>query len=240
MLKEQAKPTAIPHKDFAKRFQEVCDGHPLVPEFTQGRLRWIRDELESKFGVNVSRESVRKWYIGETLPRVNRIQNLAQLLGVDYGWLAFGKRPELDMKARPKRYLAESGATNAVIGFIQLSGGYCALPEENDPNVFVDIYAIVKGRQRSLAVCLAKEDADGLRFSIPLGYEKCVVIGVVLKGVGNIEMFIIPSRIISEDGVLTGPSIDLTVDHKGKGLRANSGPISPITDLLEDLGRAVD
>lgn len=241
MLKERekgVKSVALPHKDFAKRFHDVCEGHPLVPQFNLGRLTWIRDQLELRFGISVSRETIRKWYSGVTIPRHDKIKALAELLGVDDGWLAFGIRPDIDVKQRPARKLAENGAINAVAGFIQLSGGHCALPEPGDPNEFVDIYAIVGGRQRNIAVCLAKEDADRIRFEAPNEYNKCIVVGVIVTGVGSVDMMIIPHAVIEKFGERRGAFIEVSVSPKGKGWSVSGVTLSRVTNLKDDLAHA--
>jgi len=226
----------LPHKDFARRFHDVCEGHPLVPQFNQGRLTWIRNQLELRFGISVSRETIRKWYSGVTIPRHNKLTALAELLGVDEGWLAFGIHPDIDVKQRPARKLAESGATNVVAGLIQLSGGHCAIPDPDDPNKDVDIYAIIDGRQRNIAVCLAKEDADDqVRFEVPNGYARCIVIGVIVRGVGYIDMYLIPGPLIERLGTRRGAFIEVAAIHKGRNWTVGGYALQQITDVKRDL-----
>lgn len=225
----------LPHKDFAKRLQEVCENNPLVPQFNRGRLTWIRDQLELQYGISVTRETVRKWYGGVTVPRHSALKSLATLLGVDYGWLAFGVAPDIDVAQRPARRLAESGATNVVAGFIQLSGGHCALPDPDDPNEGVDIYAIINGRQRNISVCLAKEDADQVRFEAPNGHARCIVIGVMVRGIGSIAMYLIPSAIIERFGDRRGAFIEVTATRKGRNWTVGGYALQPIADMKRDL-----
>ncbi|WP_127076853.1 hypothetical protein [Rhodomicrobium lacus] len=230
-----------PHKAFAKRFEDVCENHPAVPDFSRGRYRWIRDELEARFGIIVGRETVRKWHTGETIPRNDKMKALAELLSVDYGWLAFGIRPELDVEKRPARVLAESAAANLIAGFIQLAGGHCAFPEADAPNSFVDVYAILGNRQRALAISLAKPQENGkLRFSVTNEYAKCTVIGVVQTGIGSIDMYVIPPQLIERHGVLRGPSTDIEAeDKKAKGILVGGLILSKIVDFKSDFARSL-
>ena len=87
-----------PHQGFAGRLDQACD-KAGVPARNHGRLRWIRDGLARRFGEDITVESVRKWLAGEALPRPKKLKKLAELLGVDEGWLYSGLREGLEEKA---------------------------------------------------------------------------------------------------------------------------------------------
>lgn len=52
----------------------------------------------------VSRETVRKWEVGDTIPPPEKIEQLAQLLGVAEEWLLFGIRRE-DQLRHERRFM---------------------------------------------------------------------------------------------------------------------------------------
>jgi hypothetical protein len=80
----------VHHPEFAQRFRQACDSNPLVPAPNYGRLQWIVDQLDKRFDVQVTPESVRKWLYGETLPRKQAMSALAAITGQDEAWLALG------------------------------------------------------------------------------------------------------------------------------------------------------
>lgn len=90
---------------------------------------------------------------------------MAALLRVDEGWLAFGIAKDEGMERAAVRTVSENPAATIVAGFIQLSGGMCALPDDDDPKRdFVDLYCIVRARQRMVSCALAEmEGQEGFR-----------------------------------------------------------------------------
>lgn len=227
-----------PHAAFAKRLNQVFDESRLVPDFNQGRYTWIKDQLKMKYGVEVTRETVRKWVSGETVPRNEKLRALAQLFDVDEGWLAFGVRSDVDLRQRPDKILADSGAVSLVAGLIQMSGGTCALPESGHENTWVDIYAIVGRRQRMIAVRLGEEvAADKYRFSVPNEFEKCVNIGVVRTGFASFDLLLLSHSQIKSYGDRRGPHVDVTATKREKGWMIGRSPVLKITDFNADLSR---
>jgi transcriptional regulator with XRE-family HTH domain len=92
-----------PHAAFARRLNQVIEESDLLPPYNQGRYTWISEQLRKQFGVEVTRETVRKWVWGETIPRNEKLKALAKLFDVDEGWLAFGITSEVNKKVTPKR-----------------------------------------------------------------------------------------------------------------------------------------
>ncbi|TGW07270.1 XRE family transcriptional regulator, partial [Mesorhizobium sp. M2D.F.Ca.ET.145.01.1.1] len=74
--------------------EQACDGNPDVPPLNHGRLGWFVDRLE-QHKVQVAKETVRKWFAGETRPRHPAMKALAQILKIDEGWLSAGRAPDL-------------------------------------------------------------------------------------------------------------------------------------------------
>ncbi|MBU2890980.1 helix-turn-helix domain-containing protein [Celeribacter halophilus] len=170
----------ITHPDFAERMQQACDGNPDVPPPNYGRLGWFVKQLDERCGLNVTVETVRKWFAGESRPRPKMIAGLSLVLGVDEAWLSLGQQPEISDKVVRKHTLANGGAVNVVAGFIQLHGGHPAFPTEGDKRAEddkVDLYAIIKGAQYAFHIAVAGPKG----FIVPTAAEKTVVIGFELK-----------------------------------------------------------
>lgn len=171
----------IRDKAFARRLNEACDGHPHVPPYNYGRLSWVRDHMQEDQAVDVSLETVRKWFAGEARPRPDKMSKLAALLHVDEAWLSLGITPEMAPSERRAFHENATGALNVVAGLIQLSGGHPAFPEEGDPRgKTANLYAIIKGKQIALYVTLGIEEGEGsYRFTVPANANGSVVVGVV-------------------------------------------------------------
>jgi hypothetical protein len=227
-----------PHAAFARRLNQVIEESDLLPPYNQGRYTWISEQLRKQFGVEVTRETVRKWVWGETIPRNEKLKALAKLFDVDEGWLAFGITSEVNKKVTPKKILADSGVVSLVAGLIQMDGGTCALREEKDKNDFVDLYAIVDRRQRMISVCLGVEVAPGkFKFSVPNEYEQCVNIGVVRTGFASFDLLLLSHAQIKSYGDRLGPHVDVTATKREKGWMIGRTPVHLITDFNADLSR---
>lgn len=177
------EPRVIRDADFAERITSASDAHPDVPTMNRGRLTWVRDQFAERFKMTISVETVRKWYSGESRPRPDKMNLLAQLLEVDEAWLSLGITPDRSSSEQKVRNAAVSGVVNVVAGFIQMAGGYPAFPSTTDKrgqHGLVDLYAIIKNVQYAFHVSLAQELSKGVyRFVIPRGYEEVTVLGVV-------------------------------------------------------------
>jgi len=232
-LKEDA-----PHAAFARRLNQAIEESDLLPPYNQGRYTWISEQLRRQFGVEVTRETVRKWVSGETVPRNEKLRALAKLFNVDEGWLAFGVRSEVTARQGPGKILADSGVVSLVAGLIQMAGGTCALPEPGDRNEFVDLYAIIGRRQRMIAARLGDEVASGkYRFSVPNEYEQCVNIGVVRIDFACFELLLLSHSQIKSYGDRRGPYVDVTATKREKGWTIGRIPVLQITDFNTDLMR---
>lgn len=76
--------------EFGARLREALARHPQAPDLNYGQLRWIQKTLQSKHDLSVTPESVRQWVNGGSRPKADTLYKLAQILGVDPAWLAFG------------------------------------------------------------------------------------------------------------------------------------------------------
>lgn len=207
-------------RPFALRLQKACDQNSHVPAYNHGRQAWVRQQLDQRFGTSVSNETVSKWFTGVARPRPDKIRLLAKLLDVDEAWLALGVEPELDPRERKIRNAMADGAVNVVAGFIQMTGGHPAFPEDNDvrakSGVRIDLYAIIKGAHYALHVALAQEDGDGgYRFAIPYGHEDCVVIGVVQREPLACDFLELSPDVVNTHGLRRSGYIEVTMSRRG-------------------------
>jgi len=204
----------VPHPDFALRFQQACDGNPDVPQPNYGRLGWFVTQME-RFGVELTVETVRKWFAGESRPRPRNITYLAQILKVDEAWLSVGRIQEISDKQIRLRNSLAGGAVNVVAGLIQLSGGNPAFPAADDKRAQaekIDLYAIIKGAQYAFHVTVAD---DGV-FSIPVEARETVIIGVDLQDSFDVRIFELDWAEVEATGTRKGPVITVPLEHEWK------------------------
>ena len=208
MLNAPDHTTKIAHPEFAKRLQIACDGNPNVPLPNYGRLGWFSTEIERRFGVSVTIETVRKWFAGETVPRTKTMGYLAAVLEVDHAWLAVGTSPQITEKQKKVRDATADGAVNLVAGLIQICGGYPAFPAENDARAQsskIDLYAVIKGVQYAFHVVMAETTDDGFTFGIPVeAVGSTQVLAVVRTGELAFRFFELDEDLIEEKGKRKG------------------------------------
>ena len=200
---------------FAHRLKSACDGHPHVPPLHRGRLTWIRGSLIKDFDLNVSVETVRKWFAGEAKPRPDKTAMLAELLQVDISWLQIGIDQDLAPRERKMRDALADGAVNLIAGFIQMDGGNPAFPGEADKRAIrdnVDMYAIIKGANYALHVALGVVGGGGFKFPVPVNHEHIVVLGVIRSGF-EIDVIELSAELIKKYGTRRGASIEVVFDQ---------------------------
>lgn len=203
--------------EFAKRFDQACDGYPMVPPKHSGRLTWIQRELVSRFNEKVSVETVRKWFTGEAKPRPEKLAMLAQMLQVDVAWLSLGVDPDLQPRERRARNAMADGAVNLVAGLIQMDGGYPAFPEETGKSAqrnHVDLHAIIKGAKYDFHVSLGATEGKRIRFVVPVSCADVVVLGVIKNGFAIEIVELTPEMI--EAGERRGGSVEVFVERDAK------------------------
>ena len=76
---------------FAERLKQACASHPECPAFHQGRLTWIRKKLGER-GTAISMESLSRWHSGDSRPRQDKCEKIADILGVPAEWLYMGSQ----------------------------------------------------------------------------------------------------------------------------------------------------
>ena len=76
---------------FAKR---LADATAVVHPKRHGRQQYILERLAER-GISVSSETISKWFKGVARPnKDDKLEPLAQILGVSSGWLLLGKGPQ--------------------------------------------------------------------------------------------------------------------------------------------------
>lgn len=172
----------ILHPDFQERLVKTADMNPNVPPMRSGRLTYIQEELRKR-GHEVSLESVRKWFSGESKPHESRAAILAEILRVDEAWLMLGIESSTTPQQRRARNALVDGAVNLVAGLMQMDGATIAFPDEDDRYALsqhIDLQAIIRGASYPIHVVVAEERENGqCIFSVPTDLRNTVPIGVL-------------------------------------------------------------
>lgn len=203
----------IKDEAFAKRLEQAADAHPHCPALHQGRQVWLADEMKRR-GQAVSKQAVMKWFEGDCIPRAEKRNVLAEVLGVDVAWLMWGT-DAIGPKERKIRNAVADAAVNVLAGLVQMDGGNPAFPEEKDRRAakeFIDLYAVIKGANYSIHVTLGEwsDVGEQVSFSVPAVGENVIVIGMVRKGF-VFEVFEITPEVLDEHGTRRGGETTLTV-----------------------------
>lgn len=222
----------IRDKAFAKRIETACEKHPRAPS-GHGRQTWVRKALEEQFGLKVSPEAVRKWFAGEVRPRPNIMSQIATVLNVDEAWLSLGLTPTHTPPEKTKLNAMANGAINLVAGHIQLAGGSIAYPEESSEH---DLFAIVKGRQRSVTVRLGTSEST-FKLSVPVQTQTTIAV-IPTVNPNNYRFFSIPSDLIQEMGDNRGGFTDLVIEQ-AEGSYSVAGKALPEIATFTDLDGVV-
>lgn len=181
--KAEEKVRRIVDPEFSHRINTACDTNPQVPAYNYGRLTWVRDQLLKLHDLDVSLETVRKWFAGEARPRPDKMRTLAELLAVDQAWLSLGITPEMQPTEKKAFQNSSDGAVNLVAGLIQLHGGHPAAPEPNRIRTKnANLMAIITGRLHAIHVALGREDHDAIIFKLPPDLSDLCVLAVVTHG----------------------------------------------------------
>lgn len=218
-------------KGFAQRLNTACDQNHHVPAYGMGRQTWVKEKMQ------VSHEAVRKWFLGQSRPRPDKLRQLANVLEVDEAWLALGIKGDLDPREKRARSLNIEGAVNAVTGLMQLNGAHCAFPGETDPAAaYVDVYVINRGVQLSIHVSLAKEGPPSqFTFTIPKEYERCKVIGVVHARPTRMHMINMDHDMLDKYAVRKGGYVEVMVDYRDGSYWSGGDKWTRIESFAKDL-----
>ncbi len=198
-------------RDFAQRLARACDDSKIVPEYGKGRQVFLAKKLK------VTQEAVRRWFIGESRPRVKIMSKLAELLEVDEAWLSLGVEP--DMPREEKRFFDRQteGVMYLSLGIAMLGGAACAAPSEKDPKRgYVDYYEILNGTQMAVHNSLGREVSDGMfEFLVPHEYTTCKNVGFVHRGGTRIHILDLRHELVNKHKQSKGGGYAITISAKG-------------------------
>jgi transcriptional regulator with XRE-family HTH domain len=153
-------------REFAKRLDEACDAAGL-PGFRAGRQSMIAKEM------GVTAEASRRWFAGESIPRVETIHRLAKFLRVDPSWLGAVDSPAEEPKIERREIAGGAeGAALIVAGMMQLHGAAVSFSLSGMP----DFIAIRRGRQYAVNVVALTEGSA----QFPPSYDSMVNIVVLM------------------------------------------------------------
>lgn len=218
-------------KGFAQRLNQACDQNPHIPPYGQGRQTWVKERME------VTHEAVRKWFLGESRPRPDKMKALAKVLECDEAWLALGLKGDLDPREKRARSLNIEGAVNVVTGLLQLNGANCAFPGEKDPQAgYVDIYAITRGEQWSIHVALGKQGPPGqFTFMVPKEYEMCKVVGVIHARPNRVHLLNMDLEMLKKYGIRKGGYFEVHVQYHDNFYWSGGDKWKKIENFAKDL-----
>lgn len=179
---------------FVSRLKQACDESALIPPPHKGRQQMIADRL------GVAPEAVSKWFKAVAMPRPDKMENLAEMLGVDQSWLAFGISPEMDRGERKAHARQVDGAVYLTMGLITLGGGLVGMPSKNDPRKhYVDFYATIRGSVYPMHIALARETSKGTYEALlPKEYADTRCLTVVPAPAHRYHILFMPLNMVEE------------------------------------------
>lgn len=202
--------TRLDHrKAFVQRLNQACDDSPLIPPHGQGRYIYMADKL------GCSREMVNKWFKAIAMPNPDMMQKLADLLEVDYAWLALGIAPELTPREKRMQGRESDGAVHLVWGMMSLAGAFCGAPGDKDPRAeYVDFYATVRGTVYPVHVTLAREvSKDHYELNLPREHRSARCIAVMPAGPSKYHFIDLADNLVQEHVKKKGASASLTISR---------------------------
>lgn len=196
-------------KKFSARLIEACDASPNIPEYGKGRQVVIANEL------NISQEAVRKYFSGESMPKQEKMRKLATFLEVEQAWLALGEKSEVSRDAKRLAGKIADASVMFTAGTIQLAGGNCAFPPEDDPRAsYVDIYAIIKGVRHDINVASAHEISPGMfEVIIPREFKDLKCIACVIWQAPCFDLLELSTDLIDRHKVRRSVDYSVTINR---------------------------
>ena len=196
--------------DFAIRLNQACDESPLVPEHGRGRQVYIAKKLK------VTQEAVRKWLVGESLPRPDKFKELAKVLGVDPLWLQLGTSP-LEIAEKRQAALRGDAAVYGVMSYLLLAGYHVAVPQDGSSRV--DIFAIKHGTQLSIVARMGQPLAKGeWTATFPASVEaRWQAVFATGEESLHLEIVDVPPELALRHGTRTGNGVEVLIRRSPKG-----------------------
>lgn len=174
--------------EFYTRLLQACRENPDIPVYGRGQQTFIAQRL------GVSQEAVRKWFAGDSKPKSAVGRKLADLLGVDYVWLALGTSHG-EIEKRREAAGRQDAAVYALMAFLIEKGHSAAFDNYSDN---VDIVTIYQGQQNHIAV----KQAEGKKENL------CVAFGMsVISDVSTVIAVRTNTFSLSFDFLWAGPEV---------------------------------
>jgi transcriptional regulator with XRE-family HTH domain len=232
---------ASPELSLAERLYKACEENSRVPAHNHGRQAWVRAQLAERCGVEVSSETISKWFTGVARPRPEKITALARVLDVDEAWLTLGVSARVGAVRHQLRNAMADGVVNVVAGFIQMAGGHPAFPESavtpHEPGCAkVDLYAIIKGAHYAFHIVVAQETGPGVwRFVLDHGYESCLVLGVIPYAPLACDFIELRDELVARHGGRRKGVVEIVVERQGDHYHSDGEAWPAITSFAERL-----
>ncbi|QQA44033.1 hypothetical protein [Pelagovum pacificum] len=164
-------------KEFGYRLRLAVESHPDSPEMVQGRQKWLKNRLLEEARVDVSSNTINKWYRGLARPRYGKLHAIAELLQVDESWLALGRRPLDNQTDLPADAGSASGPVLLLAGMIELLGGKVTFPKPGEGRPH--IYANLGDSHGGIVICnsMGRDDETSFIVAEPVGDNR--IIGLI-------------------------------------------------------------
>ena len=207
----------VRYPEQAARLKDVVARNPDIPEY--GKLAWFTREFERRFDVSVTREGVRRWLEGLAEPRGETRAQLAEILGVDVGFMMAGtSQPSA---ARSAQF---SGAELVVTMMLQAAGWKV---RSADSRAY-DLDAEIGPRRYKIEVKQARQNDDGTwAVRTPKNIADVVFLVVYIDPTkGELAL----AHVVAE------PGVEVTIHaNKDGALDATGGTATRLTDLTQPI-----
>jgi len=218
-------PVNEPDHEFSRRMKIALEANPGIPEKNRGMFSWVRNELREKHGIEVTLETVRKWYAGTIRPRAKKLEALAEILRADTAWLAHGSTIMQDTLDTARHRASSHGAINVVAGFLQIEGASIAFPEDENEAQRNHFFVIHQGRHSAAFVSHGQKKAAAYRFEFPNIAEKVKLLFTIIDEEGKFRMFIPSVADIRENASYRGGLYTISAMHKDQEMLVNDKPL---------------
>lgn len=223
---------------FAMRMKRACDANPLIPDENGGRLVWIKDRMNDE-GMDVSLQSVHRWYHGRARPRQQKLLLLAKVISVDESWLSLGRLDEIvSRRSKPQKPVLD-GSVYVAMGLMQLSNISCAWPDEDDSAApYVHFYSIIRGKQHRFHIAFIRDESDDGSVSIhlPVEYDKCTILVVRRTEATRVDMWNVDTKTIQEASKNFGGYFEMKGAISGSTLVIGNATFRAIRQFDRPLG----
>lgn len=147
----------------------------MAPPSPYGRQAWVLEKLKKEAKLEVSPNTMSKWFSGAARPRADNVRKIAQVLKVDEVWLALGRKPT-DRTATPAGAERSRGAVLLIAGMIEMEGGRVTFPGADAAPI--DLQVNLTGHQFNLIVVTPAENGDKISCIVnePVGDAKVVAV----------------------------------------------------------------